>query len=98
MKSILALTLTAALVAPTAATADDVTVSLEGVHICCNACVRAIDGSVKEVEGAEAALDRAEATVTIAAPDLKTAQKAVDAIVAAGYHGSPSTDESRTSR
>ena len=67
--------------------------TLEGVHICCNACVRAINEAVGDVEGATVACDRSAGTVAVTAPDLGTVQKAVDAIVEAGYEGTPDNDE-----
>jgi mercuric ion binding protein len=62
-------------------------VELKGVHICCPACVTAVDGIVSKVEGAKATCDRKAKTVTITAPDEQTAQKALDALAAGGFHG-----------
>lgn len=68
-------------------------VTLSDMHLCCGACVRAVDAAVAKVEGASAAVDRQAKTVTITAKDDETAQAAVDAIAAAGYHGKSSSDK-----
>lgn len=65
----------------------DVTVTLKDVHLCCSSCVKGVDHAVAPVTGAAADCDRDAETVTITAPDKATAQKAVNALVAAGYFG-----------
>jgi copper chaperone CopZ len=63
------------------------TVKLTGVHLCCKSCVKGVDKAVSTVSGVTAAADADAETVTLTAPDATTAQKAVDALVAAGYFG-----------
>ena len=65
----------------------DVTVTLKDVHLCCSSCVKGVDKATATVSGATAVSDKDAETVTITAPDNATAQKAVDALVAAGYFG-----------
>jgi copper chaperone CopZ len=62
-------------------------VELKGVHLCCQGCVKGVADAVKSVDGAKAVCDREHKTVTITAPDDPTAQKALDALAAAGYTG-----------
>src|SRR5262249_16947913 len=62
-------------------------VELKGVHLCCGQCVKAVAGILKEIEGVKGACDQAKKTVTITAKDNETAQKAVDALAAGGFHG-----------
>jgi copper chaperone CopZ len=62
-------------------------VELKGVHLCCQGCVKGVAEAVKSVDGAKVACDREHKTVTITAPDDPTAQKALDALAAAGYSG-----------
>lgn len=66
----------------------ETTVKLTAMHICCGGCTNGIKNAVKNLTDAKVAVDQAneEATVTAATPEA--AQKAVDAIVAAGYHAS----------
>jgi copper chaperone CopZ len=82
MKHLLTLLVTAALA--TIARAES-TVKLSNVHLCCKGCVTGVEKAVKPVSGATAACDADAGTVTLTAPDVATAQKAVDAMVAAGY-------------
>lgn len=83
-KSVIVLLATAALAVSAQA---ESTVKLSGVHLCCKSCVKGVDKAVGTVSGASAASDADAETVTITAPDDATAQKAVDALVAAGYYG-----------
>lgn len=68
-----------------------VKVELSGLHICCGACVSGIQKAAKGIEGTKIEVDKDAATCTIEADDLKAAQKVVDAIAAAGYHGDSDT-------
>jgi copper chaperone CopZ len=72
-----------------------VTVVLRNVHMCCGSCVKDADVAVATVPGAEALSDMYSKSVIITAPDHATAQKAVDALIDAGYNGVP-TDASYT--
>jgi copper chaperone CopZ len=62
-------------------------VELKGVHLCCGQCVKAVAKIAGGVEGVKVACDQKNSTVTLTAPDAKAAQKAVDALAAAGFHG-----------
>jgi copper chaperone CopZ len=63
-------------------------VELKNVHLCCGACVKAAGGILKGVDGVQgAACDQKKKTITFTAPDDKTAQKALDALAAGGFHG-----------
>src|ERR1041384_4493745 len=74
------------------AAAADTTVTLSNVHICCGKCVTGINTAVAPITGAKAVGDIADKTVVITAPDKVTAQKAVNALTAAGYFGKSSDD------
>jgi mercuric ion binding protein len=63
----------------------EVKVQLKNVHNCCGACVAGIQKAVKSVDGA--AVEIEDDTLTLTAADNKTAQKAVDALAAAGFQG-----------
>lgn len=76
-----------------AAARAETTVELKGVHLCCGRCVTAVDTLVKGVEGAKAVCDREAKTITITAPDAKTAQKAVEALTAGGFQGHADSKE-----
>jgi copper chaperone CopZ len=65
----------------------ETTAKLTGVHLCCNSCVKGAEKAIGTVPGASVACDKDAGTVTVTAPDEVTAQKAADALVAAGYFG-----------
>src|SRR5690242_10524562 len=67
--------------------AADTIVQLKQVHLCCPGCTKGVNKAVSTVPGAAAKSDRDAATVTITGPDQATVQKAVDALVGAGYFG-----------
>ena len=68
-------------------------VELKGTHLCCGQCVRAVGDILKKVEGVTGTCDQKGGIVKISAPDDATAQKAVDALAAGGFHG---TTDSKT--
>jgi copper chaperone CopZ len=70
-----------------AAALAETKVEVKGVHLCCGACVKGVATAIKGTDGVKAACDRDSGTVTITASDEATAQKGLDALAAAGYHG-----------
>ncbi len=70
-----------------AESAPAVTVVLRNVHMCCGSCVKDADQAVAAVKGAEALSDVYSKSVIITAPDHATAQRAIDALIDAGYNG-----------
>jgi copper chaperone CopZ len=71
----------------TAAAQAETKVTIKGVHLCCGACVTAVEDAVAGVNGAKVECDRPGKTVTVTAPDAATAQKTLDALADAGFHG-----------
>src|SRR5260370_38946237 len=64
----------------------ETTVVLKGTHLCCPMCVAAVGKILKTVDGVKGECDRTAKTVTITAPNAATAQKALDALAAGGFH------------
>lgn len=62
-------------------------IEVNGVHLCCGACVMAANKILKGVEGVEGVCDQAGRKISITAKDNDTAQKALDALAAGGFHG-----------
>jgi periplasmic mercuric ion binding protein len=87
MLRVLAFVVASSMLAAGSAFAAEAKVTVEKTHLCCTACVKGAEKAVTSVAGAVAECDRAAGSVTITAPDAATAQKAVDALVAAGYYG-----------
>ena len=69
------------------AAAAEVKVELKGTHLCCGQCVKAVGEILKKVDGATGKCDQKAGTVAITAKDDATAQKALDALAAGGFHG-----------
>lgn len=67
--------------------AAETTVTIEKTHLCCASCVKGAAKAIGTVEGVKGKCDQKAGTITLTAPDEATAQKAVDALVAAGYYG-----------
>ena len=88
----LLLSLVAALALAPLSRAADVSITLTNVHLCCQKCVDGANKTVSLVEGATAVPDKTAHTVVITAPDTATVQKAVDALVKAGFYGGCSDD------
>lgn len=62
-------------------------VELTNVHLCCRQCVTAVGTILKDIQGVDGKCDQKKRTITIIAPDDKTAQKALDALAKGGFHG-----------
>src|SRR6185437_7048980 len=94
MKTILA---SAILALTLAAAHADSSVKLSDVHLCCQSCLKGVDKAVAKVPGVTAKSDMDDKTVSLTGPDTATVQKAVDALVAAGYYGKSSDDSIKVS-
>src|SRR5438045_3864928 len=88
-KSILASAVSSLMLAASVRAAD-VSAKLTDVHLCCQSCVKGVDKAVGTVSGVTAVSDMDERTISLTGPDTATVQKAVDALVAAGYYGKSS--------
>jgi mercuric ion binding protein len=71
----------------------ETTVELKGVHLCCGACVKAVAATLKDIDGVKAKCDQKGKTVTLSAQDDAAAQKALNALAAAGFHGETGNDK-----
>lgn len=65
----------------------ETSVKLEGVHLCCKACVRGVEKAITTVEGASVVADRDAGTAVVTAPDKKTLRKGLNAIAQGGFYG-----------
>lgn len=81
----------AAVVALTlSARAAEMTAKITNVHLCCDSCVKGVEKVVAKVKDVTAVVNKDEETVSLTGPDKATVQKAVDALVEAGYFGKSS--------
>jgi copper chaperone CopZ len=80
--------------------ADDakVTVTVSEMHVCCGACIKAIEKAVAKVPGVEAKVEQesgeeGEGMATLSAASYDLVQKAIDEIAKAGFHGDLDSDK-----
>jgi copper chaperone CopZ len=73
-----------------AAPAKPYTVTLSDAHVCCHSCVVGASAAVASLKDVKADADIDKKTIVITAPDKASAQKAMDALTAAGYFGKSS--------
>jgi len=67
---------------------------LKRVHMCCDGCAEEVSEVLGKVAGVkDVKVDQEANTAKFSAADAKTAQKAVDALAAAGFHGDTGTKE-----
>ena len=66
---------------------DEGGLEIADVHLCCPLCVKGVGAALKDVKGVTGVCDQKAKTVTITADDDATAQKGIEALAAAGYHG-----------
>jgi copper chaperone CopZ len=69
------------------AAADDVTVTLTDVHMCCNNCVKGAAAALAPVAGVKGVSSTSARTIVLTAADIATVQKGVDALTAKGFFG-----------
>ncbi len=97
MSRVLGLVGTVAVMALTsagAAAAAETKVELKKVHMCCDGCAEEVATVLGKVEGVTGvSTDKKTKSATFTAADVKAAQKALDALAAAGFHGDPGTDK-----
>jgi mercuric ion binding protein len=87
MKTLQLLAIGALVLASSGTASADTKVELKSTHLCCDLCVAAVDDILKKVDGVTGNCDQKAGTVTITAKDDATAQKALDALTAGGFHG-----------
>ncbi|NGZ08613.1 MAG: hypothetical protein CV088_04390 [Nitrospira sp. LK70] len=68
---------------------SQVKTELKGVHLCCQGCVDAADDALMSVAGVTSHCDMEKGTVALTAGNDVAAQKALDALAAAGFYGRP---------
>ncbi len=74
--------------------AADTKVELKNVHMCCPGCAKEVKTILSGVEGvSDVKADKETGTAAFTTADAKTAQKALDALAAGGFHGDPGKDK-----
>ncbi|UUO05764.1 cation transporter [Blastopirellula sp. J2-11] len=87
----LALIFSVAIFAPAAQA--ETTVTLTKMHLCCGACVKAVQAAVKDLSGVKVDVTAKEGKTVVTADDDKAAQSALDAISKAGFHAKTDSEK-----
>jgi periplasmic mercuric ion binding protein len=75
-----------------------VTVTVSEMHVCCGACIKAIEKAIAKVPGVEGKVEQesgeeGEGMATLSAANYELIQKAIDEIAKAGFHGDLDSDK-----
>jgi len=89
MKTII-VSILAVFVCSLSARAEDVSVKISEVHLCCKGCVTGAEKAIGTVPGVKAEVDQAGGTVTLTGADSASVQKGATALLKAGYFGKSS--------
>jgi copper chaperone CopZ len=86
------LSASAYLLLATAASAET-KVTVSNVHLCCPQCLTAVDKTLAGLEGVKGVASQKDKTVVLTADSDAAAQKALDALADAGFHGKLDNDK-----
>jgi copper chaperone CopZ len=93
MSRILALVVAALALLIVAELRAETKVTISGTHLCCGQCLRAVDATLKDIKGVTHTRSQEAKTIELTAESDAAAQKAVDALAAAGFYGKTNSDK-----
>jgi copper chaperone CopZ len=73
--------------------AAETKVTVSGTHLCCGACIKAVDTTLKDMAGVKFKSDQGAKSIEITADSDAAAQKAIDALAEAGFYGKLDNDK-----
>lgn len=73
--------------------AAETKVTISETHLCCGQCLKAVDATLKDMPGVTHKSSQAEKTIELTAENDAAAQKAIDALAAAGFYGKLNNDK-----
>lgn len=68
-------------------------VTVSDTHLCCGQCLKAVDATLKDMQGVTFKSDQGAKTIEIVAENDAAAQKAIDALATAGFYGKLNNDK-----
>jgi mercuric ion binding protein len=71
----------------------EVKVTVSATHLCCGQCLRGVDAALKDVAGVKHTSNQQAKTIELVAESKEAAQKAIDALAAAGFYGKLDSDQ-----
>lgn len=74
-----------------------VIVTVSEIHLCCGACVKAVEKAAK-IDGVQAEVNQDEGTAVLTAATYRDVQEALDEIAKAGFSGKIEDDTQSTLR
>jgi mercuric ion binding protein len=77
----------------TGVTLAETKVTISGTHLCCGACVKAVDTTLKDMAGVKFKTDQSAKSIELTADSDAAAQKAIDALATAGFYGKLDNDK-----
>jgi len=93
MRRILAMVGLVGWLAVTSSVVAETKVTISGTHLCCGACVKAVDTTLKDMAGVKHKSDQGAKSIEITADSDEAAQKAIDALATAGFYGKLDNDK-----
>ena len=93
MRRVNAFAAIAALFAISATATAETKVTISETHLCCGQCLRAVDTTLKDMPGVKHTSSQQAKTIEIVADNDEAAQKAIDALAAAGFYGRLDNDK-----
>ena len=73
--------------------AAETKVTVSETHLCCGMCLKAVDATLKDMQGVKFKSDQGTKTIEIVAENDAAAQKAIDALADAGFYGKLDNDK-----
>jgi periplasmic mercuric ion binding protein len=93
MRQVIALISVAGLLLLGRSATAETKVTISDTHLCCGQCLRAVDATLKDMQGVKHVSSQQAKTIEITADNDEAAQKAVDALATAGFYGKLSNDK-----
>ena len=93
MSRAIALSAALALLVISRPAAAETKVTISETHLCCGQCLRAVDATLKDMAGVTHKSDQGAKSIEITADSDGNAQKAIDALAAAGFYGKLNNDK-----
>jgi periplasmic mercuric ion binding protein len=87
MRQFVALLGIAGLLLLSRAAAAETKVTISDTHLCCGQCLKAVDATLKDMQGVKHTSSQQAKTIEIVADSDEAAQKAIDALATAGFYG-----------
>ena len=93
MRHVIALLAVAGILLVIGPASAETKVTISDTHLCCRQCLTAVDATLKDMAGVTHKSDQGTKSIEITADSDANAQKAIDALAAAGFYGKLNNDK-----